>query len=325
MALFRIVFMGTSSFGLPCLDYICRRNDVEVSAVVTKSLRPSGRGRVLRDTPVKMAAMDNGLEILEPEDIGAEDFVRKLAGLKPDLNIVVAFGKILPKSVIDIPEYGSVNIHASLLPHYRGPSPINWAIINGEKETGVTSFFMEEDMDTGPVISQMSVPIRYEDDSGKLESRLKGLAVDVLKDTLDKIKSSHFTVIPQDERRASYAPKITPPICKIDWSWSCDRIYNLIRGLSPRPGAYSFFKNGRFINGQEDGAIFVKIWKVDSIPGDLTGTPGVVMGVGPGGIKVFSGKGILKIKEIQPAGKKKMDGRSFWSGYGKDSSINISS
>jgi len=313
--------MGTGSFGIPCLRHLCSRKDLVIEAVITKPRRPSGRGRILRDTPIKEAAVKNGLKILEPEDIKSKDFIKVLGELKPDLSIVVDFGKILPRFIFDIPKYGSINIHASLLPLYRGASPINWAIINGERETGVTSFFIEEGMDTGPIINQRSCPIHPEDDSRILGDRLKNLAVDVLKETLEKIKEGELCARPQDNTKATLAPKITSDTGKIDWSLEGERICNLIRALSPRPGAYSFFKKGRFINRSEDKAHLIKIWKAlyhvgyRVSPTDQ-GCVGKVKEVTSKGLNVFSGKGIVNIQELQPAGKKKMRGQAFWSGYG---------
>ncbi len=313
--------MGTGPFGISCLEHLCSRKDLVIEAVITKPPRPSARGRILRDTPIKEAAMKKGLKILEPEDIKSKDFIKVLGELKPDMSIVMDFGKILPGVIFDIPEYGSINIHASLLPLYRGASPINWAIINGERETGVTSFFIEEGMDTGHIINQRSCPIYPEDDSGILEDRLKDLAVDVLKETLEKIKKGEVRARPQDNTKATFAPKITSGTGKINWSLEGERICNLIRGLSPRPGAYSFFKKGRFINEVEEGAILVKIWKTGAqgaSPGsNQRSRPGYVESADANGIKVFSGKGIVNIQELQPAGKKRMRGQAFLSGYGE--------
>lgn len=313
----RLVFMGTSSFAVPCLDYLSKRQDLTVAAVVTKPSRPAGRGRGLRSTPVKEKALEKGLKILEREDIKSEDFYRNLKEIEPDLILVAAFGKILPKEVLKIPRHGAINIHASLLPSYRGASPINRAIINGEKETGVTSFFMEEGMDTGPIISQRSCAINREDDSGRLEDKLKGLAVEVLAETLEKVKDQVGMARPQDDSKATLAPKITPDTGKIDWSEGGEKICNLIRGLSPRPGAYSFFKKDKFINQPEDGVILVKIWKAhylkESTPG---GEIGKVMEVEKRGLKVSAGEGLVLIEELQPAGKRKMLAQDFWSGYG---------
>ena len=312
----RIIFMGTSSFGVSCLDYLSSRDDILVAAVVTKPQRPKGRGRIFKDTPIKELAMEKGLKVVEQVDVKKEDFARSLRELNPDLSVVAAFGKILPGNILNIPRFGSLNIHASLLPRYRGPSPINWAIINGEKETGITSFFMEEGIDTGPIISQRSISIEPEDDRGSLEHRLKVLAVDVLRETIDKIKNGEVITEPQDETYATLAPKITSEIGKIDWSLEGEKICNLIRGLSPRPGAYSFFKKGGFINEPEDGAILVKIWKASCLKEDSSGEAGRVMENTSFGPKVFSGKGIVLIQGLQPAGKKRMTGQAFWSGYG---------
>ena len=321
----RIIFMGTSSFGKPCLDYLSSRDDVVVAGVVTKPQRPGNRGRILKDTPIKELAMEKGLKIFEQADVKKEDFAGSLRELKPDVSIVAAFGEILPKFILDIPGYGSVNIHASLLPLYRGPSPVNWAIINGERETGVTSFFMEQGVDTGAIISQRSIPILEEDDKGMLEHKLKNLAVEVLEDTLNKIKNGQTTANAQDDKKATFAPKITSQTGKIDWSSEGEKICNLIRGLSPRPGAYSFFKKGSgFVNDAEDEAVFVKIWKADaprSFPLRRNFSLdikewGKVIGADSEGLKVFSGKGIVKIQELQPAGKKRMAGNAFWQGYG---------
>ena len=312
----RLVFMGTSSFAVPCLDYLSKREDMTLAAVVTKPSRPAGRGRELRPTPVKEMAEKKGLRLLEREDVKSEDFRRDLKELDPDLIVVAAFGKILPGEVLRIPRYGAVNIHASLLPRYRGASPINWAIINGEKETGVTSFFMEEGLDTGPIISQRSCAIGPEDDSGVLEDKLKGLAVEVLAETLEKVKDGQVRARPQDETKATLAPKITPDTGKIDWAYGGEKICNLIRGLSPRPGAYAFFKKDKFINQPEDGAILVKIWKAAYVRETVSGNEvGKVIEMGKRGLKVSAGEGLVLIEELQPAGKRRMKAQEFWPGY----------
>ena len=313
----RLVFMGTSSFAVPCLDYISKREDMTLAVVVTKPSRPAGRGRELKPTPVKEMAGEKGLKILERENIKSEDFYRNLRELNPDLIVVTAFGKILPEEVLKIPGEGAINIHASLLPRYRGASPINWAIINGEKVTGVTSFFMEEGLDTGPVISQRSCAIGPEDDSGTLEEKLKGLAVEVLAETLEKVKDHMVRARPQDDAKATLAPKITPDTGKIDWAQGGEEICNLIRGLSPRPGAYSFFKKDKFINQPEDGALMVKLWKAHYLK-DSTSVreTGQVMEIEKRWLKVYAGEGLVLIEELQPAGKRRMKAQEFWSGYG---------
>lgn len=309
--------MGTSAFGIPCLDYLSSREDIDIALVITKPRRPSGRGRALKDTPVKEAALGKKLNLLETEDIKSEDLRKQMKDLNPDLSIVAAYGKILPKEILDIPEYGSINIHASLLPKYRGPCPINWAIINGDRETGVSSFLMDEGMDTGPIISARRIPVEKEDDTFTLEEKLKRLAVEVLADTLDKIKSNNMALTPQDISITTVAPKITNDTAKIDWSWAGEKICNLIRGLCPKPGAYTFFARGRFLNDSERGAIQVKIWHAHFIRGDSKKAPGEVAKNGHCEIMVSCRDGAVAIKELQPAGKKKMKAKDFWSGYGK--------
>lgn len=312
----RLVFMGTSSFAVPCLDYLSGKEDVDLAAVVTRPSRPAGRGRILSPSPVKELAEKKGLKLLEREDTKNEDFCRDLKELDLDLIVVAAFGKILPGEVLRIPRYRAVNIHASLLPLYRGASPIKWAIINGEKETGVTSFYMEEGMDTGPIISQRRCAIGPEDDSGVLEDKLKGLAVEVVAETLEKVKDPVEKARSQDDTKATFAPKITAETGKIDWSKAGETICNLIRGLSPRPGAYSFFKKDKFINQPEDGALMVKLWKAYYLK-DSTSVreTGQVMEIEKRGLKVYSGEGLVIIEELQPAGKRRMKAQEFWSGY----------
>jgi methionyl-tRNA formyltransferase len=309
--------MGTSAFGIPCLDYLSGRDDIDIALVVTKPRRPSGRGRALKDTPVKEAAIGKKLNLLETEDIKSEGFKKQLKDMNPDLSIVAAYGKILPKEILDIPEYGSINIHASLLPKYRGPCPINWAIINGDTETGVSSFLMDDGLDTGPIINTRAIPIEKEDDARTLEEKLKELAVEVLADTLDKITSNNMAPMPQNNSLATFAPKITNDIAKIDWSWAGEKICNLIRGLCPKPGAYTFFARGRFLNDPQKKAIQVKIWHAHFIKGDSKKPAGEVNKNGHSEIMVSCRDGLVAIDELQPAGKNKMKAKDFWSGYGR--------
>jgi methionyl-tRNA formyltransferase len=299
-----LVFMGTPEFAVPSLDALVKEGH-EVAAVVTQPDRPVGRKRVVTPPPVKLAAMKNGLRVLQPQKVKDGDFIRVLSEIKPDLILVVAFGQILPRSVLDIPLLGCINVHASLLPRYRGAAPIQWAIINGERVTGVTTMWMDEGLDTGDMFLQQTVEIKDEWTASDLSRELSLVGAGLLIETLRKLESGQELRIPQDHKRATYAPMLKKEDGKIDWSKKAFEIRNLIRGLYPWPGAYTFSR------GQE-----IKIWVAETYPSGKKQAPGRFMGVVKGrGFLVGTGEGCLLVKELQEAGKKKMGALEYLAGH----------
>ena len=237
----KIVFMGTPDFAIPSLQ-ILNKSKNEISAVVTTPDKERGRGQKVTFTSVKQFALDNDIPVYQPEKLrGNTEFVEQMKVLQPDLFVVVAF-RILPKEVFEIPKFGSFNLHASLLPKLRGAAPIQWALINGETETGLTTFKLAEKVDTGNIYLQEKVKIYPEDDFGTLHNRMSELGASIVMRTVDLIESGKYELLVQDDSFASSAPKITKEICRIDWNKPAEAIHNLVRGLSPHPAAYFFYK-----------------------------------------------------------------------------------
>jgi methionyl-tRNA formyltransferase len=271
-----------------------------VLAVVTQPDRESGRGKRVISSPVKIEALHAGLKILQPQRVKDRDFIDELRSLKPELIAVVAYGQILPPEIIHMPEFGCINLHASLLPRYRGAAPINWAIINGERKTGITTMLMDEGMDTGPVLMQEETEIAPHDTAGSLSERLSKIGADVLTRTLDGIRLGSVKPVPQ-AKGTSYAPLLRKTDGLISWSKSASDLCNFIRGVNPWPGAYSFLDSER-----------VGIIKVEVREGDAE--KGVIAKVTKDELFVGTGEGLLSIFKIQPSGKKLMDIRAFLQG-----------
>lgn len=300
-----IIFMGTPSFAVPSLEKLIH-SPHNISAVVTTPDKPRGRGLKLAESEVKKIAGENRLKILQPASLKDENFINEIRILVPDLIFVVAF-RILPREVFIIPRFGSINLHASLLPKYRGAAPINWAIIKGEKETGVTTFFLEEKVDTGNIILQNKCEITDDDDAGSLHEKLALLGAETVLSTVKLIESSSGTppVNKQDNILASPAPKITPEICKINWNDTAQNVYNFIRGLSPYPGAYTHHRGNR-----------LKIYKSKISTENISGqtSPGQIMS-NDNNLYVCCADGFLEILELQLEGKKRLPGREFIRGH----------
>lgn len=297
--------MGTPEFALPSLKALLE-SEHKLLAVVTQPDRLKGRGKKLAPSPVKEFCLENNLEIFTPENLKSDDFVLKLRDLNPDLLAVVAF-PILPEKVFTIPPLGTINLHASLLPRYRGAAPINWAIINNEKKTGVTIFFIKKKVDTGDIILQKEVEIHPEETCGELSQRLSIIGSELLLETIDLIEKGEVKPLPQNNEEATKAPKITPELCRIDWSKPALEIQNLIRGLSPAPGAYTFYK-GKIL----------KLFKAQAVD-ETTYSEGfgeVISAEKNKGIEIKTSKGSLRIQELQPESKKRMKGDAFLRGYG---------
>ncbi|MFO8112347.1 MAG: methionyl-tRNA formyltransferase [Desulfosalsimonadaceae bacterium] len=297
-----VIFMGTPDFAVPCLKSLTECNCV-VDRVITQPDRPRGRGRRVAPPPVKQTAEMLGYPVLQPEDVGSSDFYDMLAGLQPDLFVVVAFGHILQKRILDIPRYGSLNIHASLLPAYRGPAPIQWAIINGERETGVTSMMMDKGLDTGEILLSEKLPILPEDTAGTLHDKLSVLAAGVLKKTINGIASGTVRPVSQNHAKASYAPMLKKTDGRIEWSKSAEEIERFIRGMNPWPGAYTFMGKKRF-----------KIFRATVCPLTEIQPPGTVIAGFDAELRVACGKDALCIQEIQADSARRMEIGQFLKG-----------
>lgn len=296
----RIIFIGTAELGVPTLRALVEKHSV--IAVVTQPDRPAGRGLKLQPTPIKSEALKLGLAVYQPDRIGKE--IETIREFKPDLLFVTAYGQILPGELLKIPRLGAVNLHASLLPKYRGAAPIPWAIINGEKITGLTTFLMDEGIDTGPILLQKELPIAEDDTAGSLSEKLAEMAPELVLQTLEGLEKGILKPRPQDGREASYAPKIKGELGKLNWSQSAEKLHNLIRGLNPKPGAFTFFKDLR-----------LKVHRSRIVSDTPAGTPGQIVALAKEGFIVKCGEGALELLEVQPQAKAKMSGMDFVRGY----------
>jgi methionyl-tRNA formyltransferase len=299
---FKVVFMGTPDFAVPSLD-ILLKNNINVCAVVTAPDKPAGRGLKIKTSPVKDYAIKNNIPLLQPVDLNSESFLYKLKSYAPTLIIVVAF-KILPKSVFSIPPKGSINLHASLLPQYRGAAPINWAIINGEKYTGLTTFALNDKIDTGKILMTKKIEIFENETTGELYDRMKIIGAELLLNTVIALQKNDISPIDQNhlfpEEILKKAPKISRNICQINWNNDCKTIYNLIRGLSPHPAAFTELK---LDNGKN---IYIKILKADYEISDDKYIPGTVYTDNKSYLGIGTKDGIIFLKEIIPECKNVM-------------------
>ncbi|NLB88667.1 MAG: methionyl-tRNA formyltransferase [Syntrophomonadaceae bacterium] len=299
----RIVFMGTSDFAVPSLEKLIK-NDFDIVGVVTQPDRPKGRGKKVMPTPIKEVALANNLTIIQPNRIRDVDAINQVLAWEPDLVIVVSYGQIIPKEILDYPRYGCINLHASLLPEYRGAAPIQRAIMDGKKVSGVTTMFMEEGLDTGDIIMQIPVPIDEDMDHGSYEKLLASKGAGLLVDTIRAIQSGSMPRKKQDDSKATYAHMITSEDEKIDWNNSAVDINNQIRGLCPTPGAFTT------INGEK-----IKIYKTKVIDEEQTGIAGTVLEINKDGFIVQTQKGLILVQEVQRPGKKRMSAFSFLQGF----------
>lgn len=296
----RIIYMGTPEFAVPSLE-ILTKNRFNVVAVITAPDKPKGRGQKLATSPVKDFAVTNNIPVLQPTNLKSPEFIEELKNYNANLQIVVAF-RMLPEVVWDMPEIGTFNLHGSLLPQYRGAAPINWAIINGEKETGVTTFFLKHEIDTGNVIFQEKEPIYEDDNVGTLYERLMNKGAQLVLRTVQSIDSGDYPQLSQDESvKIRHAPKIFKETCKIDWNQPTQKVYDFIRGLSPYPSAWTE------ING-----LTFKIYKASK--GNKKLNPGTLMSDNKTNLLIGTDDGALSIEELQLQGKKRMDIASFLRG-----------
>ncbi|MCM2358785.1 MAG: methionyl-tRNA formyltransferase [Geobacteraceae bacterium] len=301
MAKLRLVFMGTPEFACPTLQMLIERGE-DILAVVSQPDRPKGRGQQLAPPPVKALAEKHGIPVMQPARVRAPEFIEALREMNPDLIVVIAFGQILPKSLLEIPRHGCINVHASLLPRYRGAAPINWCIINGESETGVTTMQMDVGLDTGDMLLKKSTPIDPDEDASSLHDRLALLGAEALAETLDLLAAGRLVPEKQDDTLSCYAPMLKKEDGLIDWGKGAQAIKNLVRGVTPWPGAFTML----------DGKT-LKICRVSVAPG--SGLPGTVLRAGREGLEVACGGGSLRVEELQLEGRKRLPAAQFLAGY----------
>ena len=300
---YKIIFMGTPQFSVPGLEALHAEGH-DIGLVVTQPDRPRGRGRQVTPSPVKAAALHLGIEVIQPASIRTPEFADRMAALKPDFQVVIAYGKIIPENVLALPRIGTINIHASLLPKLRGAAPIQWAIINGEKETGVCSMLMEKGLDTGDVLLTARETIRPDDTAGSLHDRLAVKGANVLIDTLKAYAKNEILPQAQDHDLATYAPMLTKDDGLIHWSKSAVSLENFIRGVTPWPGAFTRFGDQR-----------LKIFKSTPIAVETTEAPGTVVPGFPDELRVATGEGVLSILEIQGSSGKRLSIKDFLRGH----------
>ncbi|MER2189810.1 MAG: methionyl-tRNA formyltransferase [Solibacillus sp.] len=300
----KIVFMGTPAFSAPILRML-HEEGYDVLAVVTQPDRPVGRKKVLTPPPVKEEAVALGLPVIQPEKLRGSAELEEILALNPDLVVTAAFGQILPKELLDAPRLGCINVHASLLPKYRGGAPIHQSIIDGEKETGVTIMYMAEKLDAGDIISQRAIAIEEDDHTGGMFEKLSAVGRELLKDTLPAIIAGTNARIVQDESKVTYARNISREQERIDWNSDARTIYNQVRGLHPWPVAYTNFEEASF-----------KIWWAQEGTTKHNAAPGEVVAIHKDSFEIATGSGTLQVVDCQPAGKKRMTAQDFLHGTG---------
>lgn len=301
----RILFMGTPDFAVPSLEALAAEG-YRVVAAVTQPDRPVGRKQVLTPPPVKEAALRLGIPVLQPEKIKADEALAQVLALEPDLIVTAAYGQILPKRLLDAPRYGCINVHASLLPKYRGGAPIHKAIVEGETESGVTIMYMVEALDAGDMLSRVVVPIDERDTAGTLFDKLAAAGAKLLVETVPKLLAGEIVPEPQDHEAATYAPTLKRVDERVDWTRTARQVYNQVRGLNPWPVAFTTY-----------GGKVWKLWWVEMQADDgQLAEPGTIVAREEDGLVVACGSGAVKITELQPEGKKRMSARDFLRGAG---------
>ena len=302
----RIVFMGTPDFAVGSLQALCESGKHEILAVVTQPDRPKGRGNKLLQTPVKEYALEQGLTVYQPQKVKTPEFVELLHELQPELIVVAAFGQFLSKEILELPKYGCINVHASLLPKYRGAAPIQYAIIKGEKESGVTIMQMDIGMDTGAMLDKVVVPIEENTTMGELHDALREQGAALLLEVIDKIAAGTAVAEPQDNEQATYATLLDRSMEHIDWSKTAQEVHNLIRGFNPAPSTFTKLPNGKSL----------KIWGSKMTDKNSAAAAGTVIETGKHSFFVACGEGVLEITEVQPESKKRMPAQVFLNGRG---------
>lgn len=302
----RIVFMGTPDFAVGSLQALCESGKHEILAVVTQPDRPKGRGNKLLQTPVKEYALAQGLTVYQPQKVKTPEFVELLHELQPELIVVAAFGQFLSKEILELPKYGCINVHASLLPKYRGAAPIQYAIIKGEKESGVTIMQMDIGMDTGAMLDKVVVPIAENTTMGELHDALREQGAVLLLQVIDKLAAGTAVAEPQDDAQATYATLLDRSMEHIDWSKTAQEVHNLIRGFNPAPSTFTKLPNGKSL----------KIWGSKITDKSSTAAAGTVIETGKHSFFIACGEGVLEITEVQPESKKRMPAQVFLNGRG---------
>lgn len=303
----RVVFMGTPNFAVGTLEALLEAGH-EVAAVVTQPDKPKGRGKTLMPTPVKEAALARMIPVLQPKKVREPEFVETLRKIGPDVIVVAAFGQIISKEILEMPRYGCINVHASLLPAYRGAAPIQWAVINGDKESGVTIMRMNEGLDTGDMIDKVVIPLDENETGGSLFDKLSAAGAKLCAEVLEKLENGTAVFEKQPELSTTdYAAMIDKKMGKINWERPAKEIEQLIRGLNPWPSAYTFMKGKS-----------LKLWTASVVYEEREAVPGEIVEIGKEGILVKTGEGLLLIRELQLEGKKRMDTAAFLRGYTVD-------
>ncbi len=306
----KIIFMGTPDFAVPCLDMLVKEGH-EVCLVVTQPDKPKGRGKKMLFPPVKEKAIEYGIEVFQPVKVKEEEAVEKLRSYNADIIVVVAFGQILPESILNMPKYGCVNVHGSLLPKYRGAAPIQWSVINGDTKTGVTTMYMEKGLDTGDMLLKAEFDITSEDTYGTVHDKMCVMGADVLKETLVKIENGTIVREKQDDALSNYAPMISKETGHIDWNKTSFEIINLIRGLDPVPAAWTVY------NGE-----VLKIWKAVKFECDnSTAKCGEIADITKKGFVVKTGDSFVLVTEIQARGGKRMATDAYMRGHAVEKGI----
>lgn len=297
----RVVFMGTPDIAATCLKKILAEG-FEVVGVYTQPDRPKGRGMKLVASPVKEIALAAGIPVFQPENFRQEETVEQLRALKPDVCAVVAYGRILPQKVLDVPAYGCINIHASLLPKYRGSAPYQWAVLDGLTETGVTAMYLTREMDAGDIIDVSKTPIGENETAGQLLDRLAVLGADLLSKTLTRFENGKVPAVPQNEAEVSYAPMLDKTMCPIDWTKTAQQVHNHVRGLHPWPVATMELEGKTF-----------KVHATKVVEG--SGNPGEILGLTKTGLRIACGEGAVEILSLQAEGGKRMAAPDYFRGH----------
>lgn len=297
--------MGTPDFAVPSLEMLINEG-YKVVAVVTQPDKPKGRGNKMAAPPVKEIALKHGVEVLQPSKVKTAEFIEQIRELNPDLLITAAYGKILSKELLEVPKYGCINVHGSLLPAYRGAAPINWVVINGEKKTGITTMFTDVGIDTGDMLLKKELDIGPDMTVGELHDKIAVIGAEVLKDTLIELKKGTLKRIPQEDSQSSYAPMISKELGLIDWSKKALEIHNLVRGTDPWPGAYTFLEGNR-----------MRVWKTMLVEEktDNNQENGLILSVDDEGVLVKCSEGCILIKELQFDSSKRMAVKDYIRGH----------
>ena len=299
----RVVFMGTPDIAAVCLKKILS-DGFDVVGVYTQPDRPKNRGMKLAFSPVKEVALENNLPVFQPENFREDETVEQLKALQPDVVAVVAYGRILPQRVLDIPAKGCINIHASLLPAYRGSAPYQWAVLDGLKETGVTAMYLCREMDAGDMIDTAKTEIGADETAGELLERLAVLGADLLSETLTKMENGSVTAVPQDHSIATYAPMLDKSMCPIDWNKTAYQVHAHVRGMNPWPVATTEIGGNRF-----------KVYQTAIIENPTAAAPGTILGLTKTGLQIACGEGAVEIRSIQAEGGKRMAAPDYFRGH----------